>query len=70
MADTKDGPELHPATVELASGANFGSITTVFPSGLSQTHIVWVGADGERLVSRRLRPTFGTRAETGWTRGL
>ena len=27
MADTKNGPELHPATVELARGANYGSIT-------------------------------------------
>lgn len=50
MADTKDGPELHPVTQELAEGANFASITTVFPSGLFQTHIVWIGTDGERLV--------------------
>ncbi|MGH3090173.1 MAG: PPOX class F420-dependent oxidoreductase [Rubrobacteraceae bacterium] len=50
MADTKNGPELHPVTVELASGANFGSITTMFPSGLFQTHVIWVGTDGERLV--------------------
>lgn len=50
MADTRNGPELHPVTVELAEGANFGSITTVFPSGLFQTHIIWVGTDGERLV--------------------
>lgn len=50
MADVKNGPELHPVTVELAEGANFGSITTVFPSGLFQTHMIWVGTDGERLV--------------------
>lgn len=50
MADTKNGPELHPVTVELARGANFGSITTTFPSGLFQTHMIWVGTDGERLV--------------------
>lgn len=50
MADVKNGPELHPVTVELAEGANFGSITTVFPSGLFQTHIIWVGMDGGRLV--------------------
>lgn len=37
MADTKNGPELHPATVELARGANYGSITTVLPSGNFQT---------------------------------
>jgi len=50
MADTRNGPELHPMTVELASGANFGSITTMFPSGHFQTHMIWVGTDGERLV--------------------
>ena len=27
MADTKNGPELRPATVELAQGANYASIT-------------------------------------------
>jgi hypothetical protein len=32
MADTKNEPELHPATVELAKGPNYGSITTVLPS--------------------------------------
>lgn len=49
-ATSKDGPELHPATVRLAQGANYGSITTVLPSGKLQTHPVWVGTDGERLV--------------------
>ncbi|HEV2092155.1 MAG TPA: hypothetical protein VGR18_03205 [Rubrobacter sp.] len=33
MADTKNGPELHPQTVELARGANYGSITTMMPGG-------------------------------------
>jgi PPOX class probable F420-dependent enzyme len=49
-ATSKDGPELHPATVGLAQGRNYGSITTVLPSGKLQTHPVWVGTDGERLV--------------------
>ncbi len=49
-ATSKDGPELHPATVELARGRNYGMITTVLPSGKLQTHPVWVDADGERLV--------------------
>src|SRR3954468_8275001 len=49
-ATSKDGPELHPATVGLAQGRNYGMITTVFPSGKLQTHPVWVGTDGERLV--------------------
>lgn len=50
MADTKNGPELHPDTVELASGANYGSITTILPGGNFQTQIIWVHTDGERLV--------------------
>ena len=50
MSDTRNGPELHPTTVELASGANYGSITTVLLSGDLQTHLIWVGTDGERLV--------------------
>lgn len=37
MSDTKNGPELHPTTIELASGANYGVITTVLPSGNLQT---------------------------------
>jgi PPOX class probable F420-dependent enzyme len=49
-ATSKDGPELHPATVGLAQGKNYASITTVLPSGKLQTHPVWVGTDGERLV--------------------
>lgn len=50
MADTRNGPELHPDTVELAWGANYGSITTVLPSGRLQTQMIWVHTDGERLV--------------------
>ena len=50
MADSKNGTELHPVTMELAQGANFGSITTVLPSGNLQTQLIWVGTDGERLV--------------------
>lgn len=49
-ATSKDGPELHPATVGLAQGRNYAAITTVLPSGNLQTHPVWIGTDGERLV--------------------
>ena len=49
-ATSKDGPELHPATVGLAQGSNYAAITTILPSGKLQTHPVWVGTDGERLV--------------------
>ena len=50
MATTEDGPELHPTTVELASGPNYGVITTMMPNGDLQNHCIWVGTDGERLV--------------------
>ena len=50
MADSKDGPKLHPVTVELAQGQNYGAITTVLPSGNLQTQYIWVHTDGERLV--------------------
>lgn len=50
MAATQNGPELHPTTVELASGPNFGVITTMMPSGNLQNHYIWVNTDGERLV--------------------
>jgi PPOX class probable F420-dependent enzyme len=49
-ATSKDGPELHPATVDLAQARNYGAITTMLPSGKLQTHPVWIGTDGERLV--------------------
>jgi PPOX class probable F420-dependent enzyme len=49
MAGTRNGPGLHPTTVELAQGANFAAITTVMPSGNLQNHYIWVGTDGERL---------------------
>jgi PPOX class probable F420-dependent enzyme len=49
-ATSKDGPELHPGTVGLAQGKNYAAITTVLPSGKLQTHPVWVGTNGERLV--------------------
>ncbi|GAA4845044.1 PPOX class F420-dependent oxidoreductase [Actinomycetospora corticicola] len=50
MADTRNGPDLHPMTEELASGANFASVSTILPSGLIQTQILWVGIKDGRLV--------------------
>ncbi|RBY83586.1 PPOX class F420-dependent oxidoreductase [Geodermatophilus sp. TF02-6] len=49
MADTKDGPELHPVTRELAGGPNYAAISTLLPSGRIQTQYIWVGVDGDRL---------------------
>jgi PPOX class probable F420-dependent enzyme len=52
MADTRNGKELHPATAELAAGANFATIATVFPDGHLQAHVVWVGLrDGQIVVN-------------------
>ena len=50
MADTRNGPELHPMTEELASGANFASVSTILPSGRIQTQVLWVGTKDGRLV--------------------
>ena len=49
MADTKDGPELHPTTLELAKGKNYAAISSLLPSGQIQTQIIWVDTDGKRL---------------------
>ncbi len=49
MAGTKNGPELHSTTLELAQGANFAAITTTMPNGVLQNHYIWAGTDGERL---------------------
>ena len=49
MAATQNGPELHPSTVELARGANYGTISTTMPDGNLQNHVIWVHTDGERL---------------------
>jgi PPOX class probable F420-dependent enzyme len=50
MADTRNGPDLHPMTEELASGANFAAVSTILPSGRIQTQILWVGIKDGRLV--------------------
>lgn len=50
MADTRNGPELHPDTRALAEGANFAAVATVFPSGRIQNQMIWVGVRDGRLV--------------------
>jgi PPOX class probable F420-dependent enzyme len=51
MADTRNGPELHPMTEELATkGRNFAAVSTLLPSGLIQTQILWVGVKDGSLV--------------------
>lgn len=49
MAATQNGLELHPTTVELAHGANSGTISTTMPDGNLQNHLIWGHTDGERL---------------------
>jgi PPOX class probable F420-dependent enzyme len=49
VADTQDGPDLHPVTRELASGPNYAAISSLLPSGRIQTQYIWVGTDGRRL---------------------
>jgi PPOX class probable F420-dependent enzyme len=53
MADTKDGPELHPTTLELAQGKNFAAISSLLPSGQIQTQYIWVAVhdDGRLYVN-------------------
>ena len=46
MAATQNGPELHPTTVELAQGANYGAIGTTMPGGNLQNHIIWATPTG------------------------
>jgi PPOX class probable F420-dependent enzyme len=50
MARTADGPELLPETEELATGKNFAAVSTVFPSGLIQTQMIWVHAANGKIV--------------------
>jgi PPOX class probable F420-dependent enzyme len=49
VADTQDGPDLHPITRELASGRNYAAISTLLPSGRIQTQYIWVGVEDDRL---------------------
>ncbi|MGY1707348.1 TIGR03618 family F420-dependent PPOX class oxidoreductase [Geodermatophilus sp. SYSU D00697] len=52
MAETTNAPELHPVTEELASGRNFAAVTTLLPSGLFQTQVLWVGVrDGSVVLN-------------------
>ncbi|MFC5140522.1 PPOX class F420-dependent oxidoreductase [Actinomycetospora rhizophila] len=52
MSETRNGPELHPMTEELATGPNFASVSTVLPSGRIQTQILWVGVkDGAVVIN-------------------
>ena len=52
MADTQNGPELHPMTKELAEGKNYAAVSTLLPSGRIQTQMLWVGLEeGRRVIN-------------------
>ena len=48
--DHQGRPRVAPDDGGVGTGANYGVITTVMPSGKLQNHHTWVGTDGERLV--------------------
>src|SRR5918992_3887794 len=50
MPDDTNGHELDPIVLELASGKNFATITTLLPDGHPQAQVMWVGTDGEHLL--------------------
>lgn len=49
-AETRNGPELHPMTEKLATGANFASVATVLPGGAIQNQTIWVHALDGKIV--------------------
>jgi PPOX class probable F420-dependent enzyme len=44
------GRMLEPAIRELATGANFGTISVQLPNGQIATHVMWVDANDEELL--------------------
>ena len=37
-------------TIQMASGPNYATLTTLFKNGVPQTHVMWVDTDGENLL--------------------
>ncbi len=50
MAKTSDEETLLPEIAELADGKNFAAVATVFPSGLIQNQMMWVGLRDGKIV--------------------
>jgi PPOX class probable F420-dependent enzyme len=50
VAETSNSETLLPAVAELASGKNFAAVATVFPSGMIQNQILWVGVRDGKIV--------------------
>ncbi|MFP5068149.1 TIGR03618 family F420-dependent PPOX class oxidoreductase [Pseudonocardia nantongensis] len=49
-AETRNGPDLHPMTEKLATGANFASVATLLPGGAIQNQTLWVTAVDGRIA--------------------
>lgn len=41
---------LEEKAIQLLNGPNYATITTLLPDGQPQTHMVWVGTDGEHVL--------------------
>jgi PPOX class probable F420-dependent enzyme len=50
VAETSNDEKLLPAVAELASGKNVAAVATVFPSGMIQNQILWVGVRDGKIV--------------------
>ena len=36
--------------IQMASGPNYATLTTLFKNGVPQTHVMWVDTDGENIL--------------------
>jgi PPOX class probable F420-dependent enzyme len=50
MADTANGPQLHPEAEALATGANYATVSTLLPNGGIQSQLIWVHAQDGMIV--------------------
>ena len=41
---------LDKKTIQMASGPNYATLTTIFKNGVPQTHVMWVDTDGENIL--------------------
>ena len=38
-------------TIQMASGPNYATLTTLFKNGVPQTHVMWLDTDGENILT-------------------
>jgi PPOX class probable F420-dependent enzyme len=48
--DDKEAFVINPQAAELAKGKNFAAFTTMLPSGIPMTHMMWVDADDDHIL--------------------